>query len=368
MIGALTLKELILSASRITGITAAVRNSSWRRSRLAILCYHGVSLRDEHEAAPALYMSPATFRRRLEILRHSGFNVLSLTDALSRLSSGHLPPRSVALTFDDGTRDFAEVTVPLLQEFSMPATVYLTTYYCEKRLPVFDTAVRYLLWRGRARPLEFRYFGHPGLNVPLADQESRSIASARIIKSAKERHLTANDKHLLLRQISIDLGIDFEEFLATGMFTIMAPDQVAALPRGLVDVQLHTHRHRTPRDLTSFRKEIVDNQVSLNKVTVNANTELQHFCYPSGDYSGEFLNWLPSLGIRSATTCIPGLATRNGNPLLLPRFVDTGATTESIFDSWISGTAELLPRRRRHKLDHSRLNVASLGSSAEACL
>src|SRR5215218_5126324 len=138
----MTPKQLILRTTRVSGLNAAVKRTAWRNARLCILCYHGISLRDEHVADPALYVSRSLFRRRLEHLRGGSYNVLPLGEALSRLYSGKLPDRSVAITFDDGTRDFAEIAVPLLAEFGMPATVYLTTYYCENRLPVFDTSLR----------------------------------------------------------------------------------------------------------------------------------------------------------------------------------------------------------------------------------
>src|SRR5829696_372525 len=108
----MTLKETILLAAHAVGLNAIVRESAWRNARLAILCYHGISFRDEHEALPALYVDRLFFRRRLEHLRSGGYNVLPLAEALDRLFSGNLPPRSVAVTFDDGTRDFAELAVP----------------------------------------------------------------------------------------------------------------------------------------------------------------------------------------------------------------------------------------------------------------
>ena len=38
------------------------------------------------------------------------------------------------------------------------------------------------------------------------------------------------------------------------MFQIMSADEARELPGDLVDVQLHTHRHRTPLDERAFRR------------------------------------------------------------------------------------------------------------------
>lgn len=128
------------------------------------------------------------------------------------------------------------------------------------------------------------------------------------------------------------------------MLTLMRPDELRGLDAGLVDVQLHTHRHRVPEDRELFLREISDNRAALVRAGRPANG-LVHFCYPSGVYRPELLPWLREAGIESATTCEPGLAAANSDPLLLPRFIDHDSTPESEFKAWTSGLRALLNRR-----------------------
>jgi peptidoglycan/xylan/chitin deacetylase (PgdA/CDA1 family) len=123
----------------------------------------------------------------------------------------------------------------------------------------------------------------------------------------------------------------------------MKPEEVAELAAEGVDFQLHTHRHRTPKDEGLFRKEIIDNRKCLAQV-VKGPTE--HFCYPAGDYDRQFLPWLRADGVVSATTCDAGLATAGTDPLLLPRFVDAAARSATEFESWLTGVGDLLSFRR----------------------
>ena len=44
-----------LQTFKTAGIFRMVRDSEWRRQRLLILCYHSISLDDEHEWRPATY-------------------------------------------------------------------------------------------------------------------------------------------------------------------------------------------------------------------------------------------------------------------------------------------------------------------------
>ncbi|MGZ8413179.1 MAG: hypothetical protein ACXW05_10640, partial [Gemmatirosa sp.] len=57
-------RHFLLQCASAMGATRYVARSAWRRSRLVILCYHGISLADEHEWNPELYMPAALFRDR----------------------------------------------------------------------------------------------------------------------------------------------------------------------------------------------------------------------------------------------------------------------------------------------------------------
>lgn len=344
----MTPKQAVFLLAQVSGLNAAVRRSPWRTARLAILCYHGVSLADEHLALPELYVTAAHLRGRFGELRRGGYTVLPLGEALVRLAAGTLPPRSVSLTFDDGTRDFAIRAAPLLEEFGFPATVYVTTYYADHGGPVFNTAMRYLLWRGRGSGIDLSDV----LKAPVRLSEPQPPAWGPLLDQIDRLQPSAADKQAMLATTAQRIGVDFDAFLAQGQFAIMTPAQLAALPSPLIDVQLHTHRHRAPRDLSLFEREIEDNRASLTRSV--GPRSWTHFCYPSGDYSARFLSRLRALGITSATTCVPGLASAAADPLLLPRIIDTSFTPDVTFRASIDGIAALLPRRRSYRLDADR--------------
>ena len=69
-------KLAALRAARRMGAYALLRGSQWRAQRLLILCYHGISLADEHCWNPELYISGNLFEQRLMAIREQGYNVL----------------------------------------------------------------------------------------------------------------------------------------------------------------------------------------------------------------------------------------------------------------------------------------------------
>src|SRR5437870_6210867 len=166
-------KQATLRSLKTAGVSALVHNSRWRRERLLILAYHGISTDDEHLWNDSMFMSPEMFRARLALIKQSGCTVLPLDEAVTGLYANDLPERSVAITFDDGTQDFYDLAFPLLKEFGFPVTVYLSTFYSNFNRPVFDIMCAYLLWRARAKSLDLKRLIGRDDKVRLQEEPAR---------------------------------------------------------------------------------------------------------------------------------------------------------------------------------------------------
>jgi len=337
-----TAKIAGLALLRGTGVFNLVANSHWRKQRLLILCYHGTSLDDEHLWRPYLYIHPEKLQQRLESLKKGGFSVLPLGEGLQRLRNDSLPPRSVAITFDDGTYDFFRNAYPLLKQYCFPATVYQTTYYTTLELPVFNLICSYMLWKRRDAVIaDGRSAGLPGPLDPRND-ESRFRIVRRLIEQSADK--SGRQKDEIAAQLARLLHINYSDLKEKRILQLMNGGELREIARNGIDLQLHTHRHRTPEDELLFRKEIQDNRSVVQQF---ASSEPVHFCYPSGVYSAAFLPWLRKENVVSATTCDTGLARRDSESLLLPRYVDHQRRTQIEFESWSYGIGDLLVMRRK---------------------
>jgi peptidoglycan/xylan/chitin deacetylase (PgdA/CDA1 family) len=324
-----------------------VRDSAWRKNRLLILCYHGIALDDEDRWRPSLYISSQVLERRLEILQRGNYSVLPLAEGLERLYKNDLPPRSVSLTFDDGTYDFYAQAYPHLTRFGFPVTVYLTTYYSEAQLPIFNLICSYMLWKARPKgKIDLTEWGAAD-SVDLNAAASRDGAVKQIVTTMAGQNLTGRQKDAVAASLAQRLEIDYEELRRRRILQLMNRDEVMKLASEGVDFQLHTHRHRTPENEELFRQEIRDNRSHMAGMI---SGELKHFCYPGGAHRPEFVGWLQKEAVTSATTCDTGFATVDSNPLLLPRLVDTSMRTDLEFESWLDGIGQFLSRRRRARL------------------
>ncbi|PYT27573.1 MAG: hypothetical protein DMG58_20075 [Acidobacteria bacterium] len=328
-----SLKNAALSALRKSGVHRVVSRLNRRDSKLLILCYHVIALRDEHEWLGGLYISLERFRQRLEILRACHANVMTLDEGLACLKTDSLPPRSVVITFDDGFYDFYRHAMPTLQAFGYASTLYVSTYYSQFRLPIFNLIINYLLWKSRNSEMDFPLI-ELGKCMPTRNERERAQVVQAIVHWADSRKMTTLDKNHFASELATRFHLDYDELVRSRILQIMSPDEIAAATKAGVQVELHTHRHRTPRDRDLFNREICDNRARILEYT---GRNPVHFCYPSGDYALEFLPWLRDLNVKSATTCELGLAKRQSDPLLLPRVLDATDIDDVDFESWLLG-------------------------------
>lgn len=97
-----------------------------RRRRSVVLGYHGVAEGRLRDDLSLLQVSPARFRAHLELLLNAGFRFVTMAELARRADGGVPEPGLAAITFDDGMRNNHEVALPILREYGIPATVYVT--------------------------------------------------------------------------------------------------------------------------------------------------------------------------------------------------------------------------------------------------
>ncbi len=335
-------KLAVLKAGKAAGLFhASIR---LRTQRLLILCYHGIAVEDEFKWNPSLYIDLSTFRKRLEMLCDGGYEVLPLGEALDLMRHNRLPPRSVAITFDDGTYDFYVHAWPMLREFGFPVTLYLSTFYCRHQLPVFNVTWAYMLWKSIGRIFDAAGLVDGGGRIYIRDLDEWQRIRARTLRFIEGQRRSAEEKDELLNVLAGRLNFDISKIRGRRMMHYMRPDEVREVAREGVDIQLHTHRHRMPRDRDLFQREILDNIREIRDMT-GTDARPSHFCYPCGDSDPAFYPWMKELGLESAATCQPGLATRSTHPFALPRLLDMPTISSLEFEGWLTGFSEVFPRR-----------------------
>jgi peptidoglycan/xylan/chitin deacetylase (PgdA/CDA1 family) len=96
------------------------------RRRTEILGYHGVGELAEHDLHNLL-VAPTAFRAQIELMLGAGFEFVTVEALAEEVRAGEVAPGRIALSFDDGMEDNHHVVLPILREYGIPATIYVTT-------------------------------------------------------------------------------------------------------------------------------------------------------------------------------------------------------------------------------------------------
>ena len=331
------LRHFLLHAARTVGAFALARYLT--RNRLRILCYHGFSVGDEHQAMPLMFMRAATFERRLRILAKRRIPVVSLDEAVNRLANEDVRRGETVITLDDGWASNLTIGAPLLERYGYPACIYVTTEHLAAGTEVFNVALDYMLHCSLLETLSLAGV-HPELDGVYEFRRDPAAAKRTLIQAAERAFPRLEERQQLLTPLARALGFDPDSLLAGERFRLLDRGQIQELLARGFDIELHTHRHRLPRDsFESMAAEIEQNRAALRALAAG---ERRHFCYPSGAYEGQQPEWLERLGIVSATTCDPGLNAPGSSPMLLKRYLDSDCFPDIVFEAEVCGLTDLL--------------------------
>ena len=337
------LKIAVLLAARTLGLFRLSRY--FTASRLRILCYHGGMVGDEGKFNPKLFCSENTLHARMKWMLDKGFHFVTLDDGMKQQSSpGNQSGLRAVVTFDDGWHSTASRLLPVLSRLQIPSTLYLSTENFLKGWPILDVTVRYTIWKAGQKSVTIHGWGggldgeydfrNAGERNRLADGVATAIA-----RSANGRAQACEAVH----RFAQDIGVPAAALqLDSRRFDYVTHEELAAMPAQGCGIESHGHVHKYPKDKPLEFAE--DLRTCENVIVGLGFPKPRHYCYPSGAFSAEASPTLSKLGIRSATTCIPGLVDRVAGDRChyLPRFLDGEDVHPLQFEAEMSGFSDLM--------------------------
>jgi peptidoglycan/xylan/chitin deacetylase (PgdA/CDA1 family) len=157
--------------------------------RLLVLAWHNVE---------PTWCFPATrgagtrgLQAQLAFLRRTA-NVVPLAGALATLGRGDpVPPRAVALTFDDGYRDQLELAVPMLERLELPATFFLVPGLLEGTVQAWWEQLAWIFTRATRDSVVWE-----GQMVGLRSPTERRASLVAMLENLKRRDRRGRDAAL----------------------------------------------------------------------------------------------------------------------------------------------------------------------------
>ncbi len=287
------------------------------RYRPRILMYHGLT--QDTDVWEWTQVHVDDFRDQMRYLR-SAFTPISLAQLVDSLETGDFPPLAVAVTFDDGFKSNYELALPILREFGVPATVFVTSGF------VSDTdAEPGCLWPDLMTMIL--------LSIPENELDLTRFDAGKFTFSTRtERYAARNRLTEYLKAIADDRKNEIVDWLretygrhiAYEKFPHLRPMNLDELRRladdDLISIGAHTRTHPILGRLDDDRlfDEIIGGRDDLERIT---GREVRHFAYPNGrlrDINRAIYD-MTATHFDSAVTTEVGLSRPGTNKYLLPR-------------------------------------------------
>lgn len=282
-------------------------------ARLTVLIFHRVL-----EEPDALLQGEVDAKRFSRICGWLSrwFNVLPLDEAMSRLGTVGLPPRSLCITFDDGYADNHDVALPILQSHGLSATFFVTTGVIDGGVMWNDTVIESVR-RARVSQIDGRDLGLHALGaMPLDGAAQRRAAIERLLLAVK--HLEPTERADRVDRLRRLAGL--QELPSDTMMTV-------AQVRGLRDAGMQIGGHTVTHPiLARLDDDAARYEIAEGKRVLEAwlGEEVPLFAYPNGrpgdDFEPKHATMVRQAGFKGAVSTAWGVATRQTDAFAVPRF------------------------------------------------
>lgn len=245
---------------------------------------------------------------------------LPLREFAARHRDRTLPGNAIALTFDDGYACTAEVAAPLLEEFGIPATIFVPPELIERGRPFWwDELEHIVLAHDRDHMVVDGEAAFVGDQDPRDGQwkpgappvTARQQAFQRLWAALRERPPAEIERAMEeLRSQSLEF--------AKSAPRPMSPAQVGLIAKGCIEFGSHALTHPWLSSLASSEKarEICDSVERCERLTGERPAS---FAYPYGHFDAECEQIVSEAGFTCACATIGTPVKATSRPFALPR-------------------------------------------------
>jgi hypothetical protein len=194
--------------------------SGRKRRSATVFVYHSVGASDVFADN---VVSAEIFDKQMRLLARRRKPV-ALREIVAQLRAGREPPADwVAVTFDDGYRDFLTTALPILARHQVPASIFVPTAVLHGQGLFFDLVERVIM-ESRAKAIQLKT-SKGSVEVELGEPASRSDAALRVALVLRE--LGPRERADAFQDLKTQCGVTAP---AMARDTYLSLEELATLP------------------------------------------------------------------------------------------------------------------------------------------
>lgn len=297
-----------------------------------VLAYHRIA--HLHPDTHGLCTPPELFERHMTFLAEH-CEPMPLQDLTRRAAESRLPPRAVAVTFDDGYLDNLEVASPILNRLGVPATFFINSERLDEEREGWWDVVEHILVSAEPVPEHLR-LAVDGSEFHLPSRSGEERHAALFALHGRMLTYDVHQRDVVMAQLVAWSG---HELAVRSTHRLMTSEEVAALAdRPGHELGAHGMHHL---DLTAHAKDVRTHELRQNRLSLEglATGPVSSLAYPYGACDQLTTEVARLVGFTLACTVDPDPVTSDSDPLRLPRF-EVGGDVDGFelrLECWLAG-------------------------------
>jgi peptidoglycan/xylan/chitin deacetylase (PgdA/CDA1 family) len=223
-------------------------------------------------------MAPALFEKIMHFVNKK-YEVISLNDLCLHHKVTQKPP--LAITFDDGFKDYVDYALPILNKFNFHSTMFVVTNSVEENMPTWTYVMDYLFYN--TQKFEIPYFDY--------GEECQSFARYKW-QTKEEQIIYCRKFKQVLKKVENAKRIAIMNAFMNGFDDVNIPrdlmlswDELRSLNNEWVDIGSHSVSH--PPLATIINEQELQSEIKVSGDIIEKN--LGYFpsaiSYPVGSYN-----------------------------------------------------------------------------------
>lgn len=293
------------------------RNDYDAINNITVFCYHRVV--DVPLDTWKLAVKPELFAKQVKYIKENYSLLRSEEDW-----NGFKGKRAAVITFDDGYEDLYVNALPIIEEYKVPATVFVATENIDTTKEFWWDEIERIIFNSSKKSLdEF------GMRLKLSTAKDREEACYKIHPYVKK--MNSKDREIYLSELANRHGCTADRDYCRSM----SSEQLRKLSRSsLITIGGHTVTHSCLA-YQSLKEQKYEIEQSKDTIEDIIGKELEVFSYPFGqgeDFTDETIKIALQSGYKKVFAAFPGITNMQFRNGYIPR-INIGQ--ESEFDSSI---------------------------------